>query len=82
MYFTKLLPVIMETVTLAQLSPEVSKVVYSFPAKLLKEKLVSLAKAHFNLATTVITGIPMKVWFALLETAVVVFMVTGGTSWW
>jgi len=46
-----------------QLCPEVSRVVYSFPAKLLKEKLVSLAKAHFSLGTTIITGIPMKVWF-------------------
>ena len=67
MYFIKLLPVVMETVTFAQLSPEVSRVVYSFPAKLLKEKLVSLAKAHFNLATTVITGIPMKVWSTLFR---------------
>lgn len=51
----------------SQLSPEVSRVVYSFPAKLLKEKLVSLVKAHFHLATTVITGIPMKVWSALIR---------------
>ena len=66
---------------LIQLSPEVTRVVYSFPAKLLKEKLVSLAKAHFNLATTVITGIPMKVRCALF-TALTVAMVTGGTSGW
>ena len=65
-----------------QLSPEMSRVVYSFPAKLLKEKLVSLAKAHFNLATTIITGIPMKVRWALIKVEVTVVVVIGGTSRW
>eukprot|EP00731_Ephydatia_muelleri_P001374 Em0001g1374a len=45
---------------LTQHSAQFSSVVYSFPAKILLEKCVSLAKLHFNLKTTVITGIPMK----------------------
>ena len=35
--------------------------VYSFPGPLLLDKCVHLAKMHFNLKSTIITGIPMKV---------------------
>ncbi len=38
-----------------------SSVVYSFPATLLLEKAMHLAKMHFDLKFTIITGIPMKV---------------------
>lgn len=44
-----------------QLSSSVSSVVYSFPATLLLEKAMHLAKMHFDLKSTIITGIPMKV---------------------
>ncbi len=44
----------------AQLSSQVASVVYCFPAKLLLDKCVSLTKLHFNLKSTVVTGIPMK----------------------
>lgn len=44
-----------------QLSSQVSSVVYSFPGPILLDKCVHLAKMHFNLKSTIITGIPMKV---------------------
>ena len=44
-----------------QLSSVVSGVTYSFPATLLLEKAMHLAKMHFDLKSTIITGIPMKV---------------------
>ena len=47
--------------SLPQLSPLVSAVTYSFPARLLLDKCISLAKLHFGLRSTIITGIPMKV---------------------
>ncbi len=46
---------------LLQLSSVVSCVTYSFPATLLLEKAMHLAKMHFDLKSTIITGIPMKV---------------------
>lgn len=47
--------------SVAQLSSAVSSVTYSFPATLLLEKALHLAKMHFDLKSTMITGIPMKV---------------------
>lgn len=45
---------------LSQVSSQVSSVVYSFPGRILLEKCISLTKLHFNLKSTIITGIPMK----------------------